>query len=62
MSEVNLVIKLVRELEARAKTKEAHLINGGCADFTEYKTTVAHHQALVQTIAYIKELAKEANE
>ncbi len=62
MSEVNLVIKLIKELEARARTKETHLVNGGCADFTDYKTTVAHHQALVQTIALVKELAKEADD
>lgn len=56
---MNLILALIKELEARAKTKETHVVNGGCADFTEYKTTVAHHQALVQTIALIKELARK---
>jgi tRNA C32,U32 (ribose-2'-O)-methylase TrmJ len=59
---VTLVIRLLRELEQRADTKKTQMLKGNCASFEEYKSTVEHYQALMSTIAYIKELAKEVDD
>lgn len=56
---MRLVLALVKELEERAKTKETQLLRGSCATYEEYKSTVEHHQALVSTIALVKELARK---
>jgi hypothetical protein len=59
---VMLVVRLLKELEQRAKTKETQMLKGGCANYEEYKSTVEHYQALMSTIALIKELAKEVTD
>lgn len=56
---VRLVVTLIKELEQRAKTKEVQLLRGSCTSYEQYLSTVEHYQALVQTIALVKELAKD---
>jgi len=51
--------RLLNELEARIKTKTTGILNGNLSP-EEYRTATGHYQALAQTVAFIKELAKKA--
>jgi hypothetical protein len=59
---VTLVIRLIKEIEQRAEVKKTQLLKGNCASYEEYRSTVEHYQALMSTVAHIKELAKEVDD
>lgn len=61
MTTTEFAFKLLDELDARIKTKTAGILAGNMSH-DDYKAATGHYQALGQFAAFIKELAKKAED